>query len=108
MTTKSLPVSLVAAFAAVSACGPSAIPQPSAIHVASAQRRYPSATHATLAAGRQLLLERCGGCHSVPTPAARPPDQWPAVVRDMASRARLDEPSRLELEAYLVGASSVR
>lgn len=89
---------------ALPACGGgSAVPRPVDAHVTIARKDYPEADRAMLERGRSLFVERCSGCHSLPPPASRHRETWPAVVSKMAARAKIDPDGERAVSAYLVG-----
>jgi hypothetical protein len=63
---------------------------------------------AELSHGRDLLIERCGGCHTVPGPAAETRDKWPAQLDDMAQRAGIDLAQRHLIEQYVLAMDLAR
>ena len=61
--------------------------------------------HATvdeLARGRTVLLQRCGGCHRVPSPHDHTAREWPGKLDEMSARAELHTDERMLLQRYLV------
>lgn len=57
---------------------------------------------AALQQGRELLIQRCGGCHDVPVPKKRHREDWPKQVAEMAPKAGIDDAQRALIEQYLV------
>ena len=98
-TRWSLRRSCTAALAAlaVTSCYPKAGPAPQALSadaVASAGVRWPGVTASSLAAGRDLFLARCNGCHAYPDLASVPEADWPHVLDGMARKSHLDAQGR--------------
>ncbi|HEV7553904.1 MAG TPA: hypothetical protein VGO00_00540 [Kofleriaceae bacterium] len=52
--------------------------------------------------GRTLLLAKCGGCHTVPTPDEQTAAAWPKKLDDMSGRARLSPVEHQLIQLYLV------
>jgi hypothetical protein len=63
---------------------------------------------AELSQGRDLLLQRCGGCHDVPRPGDAARDKWPALMDDMSQRAGLVGPQRHLIEQYVLAMDLAR
>lgn len=59
--------------------------------VQAAKARWPGATAETLAAGRELFLEKCARCHGYPDATAYSQAEWPGLVERMAGNAGLSE-----------------
>ena len=57
---------------------------------------------ADLQEGRTLLMAKCGGCHTVPTPEEQTAAAWPKKLDDMATRARLTPVEQQLIQLYLV------
>jgi hypothetical protein len=57
---------------------------------------------AELQHGRDMLVEKCSGCHRTPQPAQHVASEWPAKLDEMAQRSHLDFDQRRAIEAYLV------
>jgi len=88
------------------ACG-SAVPRPDAADALWASGRWPGTTVSDLEKGRELFVARCAGCHNLPLPASKTPDEWLGVVDEMATVARLSAADRDAVARYL-GAASER
>lgn len=69
-----------------------------------ARTRWPDATVATLARGRALYANKCGGCHELYGADHRTAEQWPRQVDEMRSRANLEQSERDLIVRYLVTA----
>ncbi len=63
---------------------------------------------AELSQGRDLLLQRCGGCHDVPRPGDAARDKWPALMDDMGQRAGIDRSQRHLIEQYVLAMDLAR
>jgi hypothetical protein len=63
---------------------------------------------AELSQGRDLLMQRCGGCHDIPRPGDAPRDKWPALMDDMSQRAGLVGPQRHLIEQYVLAMDLAR
>lgn len=57
---------------------------------------------AALDQGRELLIQRCGGCHDVPVPKKRAREDWPKQVDEMAPKAGIDDAQKVLITQYLV------
>jgi mono/diheme cytochrome c family protein len=76
----------------LTACFPKtgAVPDPvSAADVSAAMSKWPSATEASLNAGRDLFVGHCNQCHGYPAMTAVSDDKWPETVHAMAKKAHL-------------------
>lgn len=62
--------------------------------VSLAQVRWPDATPASLASGREIFLAKCNACHGYPDIRAVDESRWPDILRTMAERARIDDAQR--------------
>ena len=51
--------------------------------------------------GRALMIAHCTGCHAPPQPRRKAPEEWPAVVADMAERADVTEREQAAIVTYL-------
>lgn len=56
---------------------------------------------ATLERGRTLLVGKCGGCHTPPSPSAHTAAEWPARLDEMAARSALTPEQQRAIERYL-------
>ena len=52
--------------------------------------------------GRQLFVNRCMDCHSLPVIAEHSTNEWPALVQKMSGRAHLKPEQRDEIVAYIL------
>jgi hypothetical protein len=82
-------------------------PHPTAADEGRARIRWPGTTLATLQQGRSLFVERCAGCHSLPSPSAHSAADWPGLLGEMADKARLEGPDREAVLQYLVTMAEV-
>lgn len=87
----------------VSGCG-AQIPPVTPNLVMTAQGRWPAATAASLASGREILTTRCAKCHRPPAPGNHSEDEWLYYLREMAPRAQLDAIQKDELTVFLLAA----
>ncbi len=97
----------VAAVATGSACV-AVVPVPESADVVAARAAYPSAGAADLAAGRDVFIDRCGGCHTLPPPRSVPPSDWPGEIEAMRGErgVALSDVEVEQLSAYLYAISS--
>ncbi|HEY3450317.1 MAG TPA: hypothetical protein VGK67_28435 [Myxococcales bacterium] len=51
---------------------------------------------------RAIYVARCSSCHALHLPSDLPAKKWPAEVRDMAEKAKLNEEDRMAIERFLV------
>jgi mono/diheme cytochrome c family protein len=92
-----LGVALLAAAFTEAGCYPKAGPPPGALSansVTSASTRWPGVTAGSLAAGRDLFLAKCNGCHDYPDLAAISDERWPNILDKMAKKADLGAEQR--------------
>ena len=82
------------------------IPHATPAQVEVAARRWPDATRDQLEHGRDLYIRRCSGCHTLYKPSALPAERWPAILDQMAPRARLASQETESLLPYLVALST--
>jgi mono/diheme cytochrome c family protein len=68
--------------------------------------RWPGTTLADLERGRSLYVRRCSGCHTLLLPGAHPPEEWPRLVDDMTTKARLGPRERDDVVRFLVALAS--
>jgi mono/diheme cytochrome c family protein len=89
-----LALSVTFLLALASGCGfPKSGPAPQPVTpatVEAARTRWPDASEAQLAAGRELFLAKCNSCHSYPDLHAVTDDKWPETVKRMGEKAKLD------------------
>jgi hypothetical protein len=57
---------------------------------------------ADLQQGRSLVAAKCGSCHRPPLPTEHRSNDWPHMLDEMSSRAKLDIAQRHLIEQYLV------
>lgn len=88
------------------ACG-SAVIQPDARDAQWASTKWPGTTVADLDRGRATFVNRCGGCHNLPEPNVKTPDEWSSVLEEMAARSKLSAEEKDLVLRYL-GAASER
>lgn len=88
----------------VASCA-TAVIRPDARDVHWASQRWPGTTVDDLSRGRELFVLRCAGCHNLPEPASKTPEQWADVVEEMGSRAKLDRGDQELVLRYLSAAS---
>lgn len=88
-----VPTVLVCSILALVGCGPAqtsaAPPLLSPTQTSLARQRWPEATPQSLAAGHDLFVAKCRGCHGYPDIASISDERWPRIVRNMAPRATL-------------------
>lgn len=89
----------------VAGCGV-VIPRPDAALAARAAAAGQVAEMPVLERGYTRFVAQCGGCHALPEPASCSRAQWPAEVRRMAKRAKLDASGEADVLAYLLAAGS--
>jgi cytochrome c5 len=78
--------------AAIVGCYPKAGPAPEPLSPAAvntASTRWPGVTAASLAAGRDLFLARCNGCHGYPEASSIADERWPHIMDKMGPKAGL-------------------
>jgi mono/diheme cytochrome c family protein len=82
----------------LAACAP-AIPRPNAADADWASARWPETSLASLAEGRTVYVENCGGCHVLYDPARA----WRAreELEEMSDRAHLSRSERVQLARWL-------
>ena len=81
-------------------CGPVLLP-PTPEQVAAAQARSPGVTFGDLEVGRLLAVEHCAGCHALPRPTRKEPDEWSEVLELMGRKAKLSGEEESAVLAYL-------
>jgi mono/diheme cytochrome c family protein len=84
------------------ACARTVMPSATPADADAASRRWPGTTVADLAAGRELYIARCSGCHQPVPPDHVAPAAWPAHVAEMKERSHLDERQASLVVRYLV------
>ena len=75
--------------------------------VGKATARDPAANDATLTAGREFYLTRCGSCHALIAPTAYDPDEWRSWMHSMGPKAHLAKPQEAQVLAYVLAARDV-
>jgi hypothetical protein len=82
---------------------------PTDAHVAWAAARWPDVTLAELEKGRTTYVDTCSGCHTLPRPESRAPDDWPDKVREMETDqdVHLGDEERRVLLRYLEAAAAL-
>jgi cytochrome c5 len=78
------------------------LPRPVPADVPTAQAHYPTATLQSLQAGRQAFVESCSGCHALPHPEKKRPNEWPQIVDEMAIEAKLNVAESELIAQFLV------
>src|SRR5690349_18731618 len=69
------------------ACYPKTAPAPGALTADSvtwASEKWPGTTEPQLAAGHDLFLAKCNGCHGYPDLNDTSDDEWPSIAARMA------------------------
>ena len=88
--------------AAVLASCTGQVPEPTSAHVARAQARWPDTTARDLRAGRELFVERCSGCHTLPRPSQHSAKEWPGIMAKMTPLVHM-KPDQIEkVQRYLM------
>jgi mono/diheme cytochrome c family protein len=62
------------------------LPEPTAAHVAAAQKTAPEATLSDLTRGRSRYQAKCGSCHALRDPTQAPAAGWQHEIEEMRSR----------------------
>jgi hypothetical protein len=70
-----------------------------------ASQQWPGTTVDDLSRGRDLFVLRCAGCHNLPQPVAKTPEEWAGVVEEMGPGAKLGPAERELVLRYLSAAS---
>lgn len=78
-----------AALLLLAVAGCVAIPHPEAVDLPAAQAIRAGVTLPDLAAGRDLYVRKCSGCHGLFAPAAFDDPTWRHHIGEMRERARL-------------------
>jgi hypothetical protein len=100
---------LLYALGGLTGCYPKAGPPPAMLSqssVAAASTRWPGVTAGALAAGHDLFLAKCNGCHDYPDLAAIAEERWPGILDKMAQKSHLDAGERDEVLHYVLAARS--
>ena len=102
----SLPVfssALICSAALAAGCGAaSPVPRPTSSDARWAAEQWPEVDREELADGRSLYVRKCGGCHSLYTPAEVVRRDWPAQFIEMSETAHLTPDEQRRIERYLV------
>lgn len=99
--------SIVVLVLSATACFPRSAPVPGAItpaDVATAKEKWPDATDASLAAGRDTFTAKCNSCHDYPAMDAMTETQWPGTVHSMAGKAKLDATQERDVLRFVLTA----
>jgi hypothetical protein len=72
--------------------------------VAAAKARRAEITDADLADGRQLFEKKCDHCHGHPDVTYKSVDEWPVVMKRMASRADLSQQQHDNVLSFILAA----
>ena len=88
---------------ALSACGSSAVPEPTAADASRSSAHFPGITLSELEQGRHLYMSRCGSCHALKRPSELQPEQWQAEVGEMREKngVKLSETEAQAIVRYL-------
>jgi hypothetical protein len=89
------------ALCAALACA-SPFPEPREPDAVRARQRFAQVTLAELQTGREVFLNRCPSCHTLPSLSRYTPEQWPGVVQRMSEPAKLSAEQERQLTAYVV------
>lgn len=80
----------------------SRLPVPGPNDAQRASHLWPGTSQQDLADGRELFVNRCSSCHTLPMPQQFRQAEWPRFVDEMAQVANLDRPQRDKVTRYLV------
>ena len=69
--------------------------------VAAAQARWPTASAASLAHGREILTTSCAHCHRAPIPSDHTEAEWTYYLHEMGPRAQLQPEQVDTLQKFL-------
>ena len=94
--------------AGISACGASAVPEPTAADAQRGSSHFPDLTLSELSHGRALYVSRCGSCHALKRPSELRPERWQAEVDDMRANngVKLSDADARAIVRYLTVASN--
>jgi hypothetical protein len=104
-----LRASLIAFTLLEASCYPKAATAPPALSasgVALASARWPGVTEGALAAGHQLFVTKCNGCHDYPDLTAIPERRWPGILEKMAKKSHLNAEERDNVLHFVVASRS--
>jgi len=85
--------------------GCASLPRADAQDLARTRTQFPTATLASLEAGRRAFADSCAGCHALPRPEAKSADEWPKVLDEMAHEAKLNSGQRDLIAQFLTAIS---
>jgi mono/diheme cytochrome c family protein len=85
--------------------GCASLPRASSEDLARAKTHYPDATLASLEAGRRAFADSCAGCHALPRPESKSAEEWPKVLDEMATEARLNSKQKDLIAQFLTAMS---
>jgi len=77
------------------------VPHPSTADSQWAATRWPGTSQQTLVSGRDLYIRKCGGCHTLYTPAEVFGGDWPQNLYEMSERAKLSAGDRTTIARYI-------
>lgn len=102
-------LSTIAVMAGLSlaACFPKSAPPPATIteaDVTAAKAKWPDATDAQLASGRDIFIAKCNQCHDYPAMDAMTEAQWPSTAHRMAGKAKLDGSQERDVTRFILTA----
>jgi mono/diheme cytochrome c family protein len=80
----------------------SSLPVPGPTDVKRASALWPETTERDLADGRELFVNHCSNCHTLPMPNQYARGRWPAFVDEMAKEAHLDTNAQAKVTRYLM------
>jgi cytochrome c5 len=105
---KHLALVIAALVASLTACGSSAIPEPTAADVSRGSAHFADLTLSELHQGRALYVSRCGSCHVLKRPLELAPEQWQAEVTEMRSKngVKLSDAEARAIVRYLAIAAT--
>lgn len=86
-------------------CYPAKGPAPGPVSPATLQAattRWPESTSDSLESGRSVFLGSCNKCHGYPDVHKVDEDKWPAVVKRMGKKAKLDQGQEELLLHYIL------
>ncbi len=76
--------------ATIVSTGCASLPRPELADLPTARAHYPTASLQSLEAGRRAFVANCSGCHALPRPEKKNPNEWPQIVDEMAIEAKLN------------------
>ena len=86
------------------------LPQPGESHLRYAERHGYVTTLPDLLEGRQLMVQKCTGCHSLPRILNKRhnPETWPAIMDSMRVEAKLSSHQDSLIRTFILVASGQR